>query len=645
VAKEKTKSDARISVEFPRTGNAWIDAGTVGLYRVLEGRPAYVDEPADAPEPPDTPGFQVELEGDRLVLSGTASQIQARLEWAYDRLVATYFNVSSRKQRDDPGSYNFFHDSAAERFVTFPKKKAVGAASLLFDKAARPSGKQVAWGVGADGQREAGRMPATHAHLQGQLDAFLAEHGLKPGPPAGLLVNGPNQVRPKVEIRVEAPAAKAGCFLTGDPATAPVEAKETAFPLLGGSRSFINGGENWPRLGWKVDLVGKFVPALAFFYRQGDDLQLFFPQSNDLRRIDALADVLKRMVDLEPNLFRNFNFESKLGGYFSRRSEVAVAFLHRVFVTLTDQEAAARARREQARLDMAEKTITLGGDDEEDDEPEEADPDPEVSSGDVFRRTQVDGPVGFAVVSATKKGNVWMARDFWTFQDVVYLARLFEAMQQLIRVKPGIFRPLCRPGGLLHALRDNEASDESRTLLRDRVCEAILHRRPVLHLIERHAFHISFHADPGKANRVGPLFRFARLYEIELRKGTEMDKDEGYQKMVEAATWLGQKIGEEIVKAVKDPEKRESPGRARGALFRLRKTRSTADFMNELARLQFRYSISVPPTALDGANFNPDSFEEFRGFCVVAALNKFLQGTGEYARENKPVQPQPAQGK
>jgi len=194
-------------------------------------------------------------------------------------------------------------------------------------------------------------------------------------------------------------------------------------------------------------------------------------------------------------------------------------------------------------------------------------------------------------------------------------------------------------------LRDNDASDESRTLVRDRVCEAILHRRPVLHLIERHAFQISSHADTGKANRVGPLFRFAKLYEIELRKGTEMDKDGAYQNMVNAATWLGETIGKAIVAAVRDKEHRESTGRARGALFRLRKARSPADFVNELARLQFRYSISVPPTSLDGTNFNPDSFEEFRGFCVVAALNKFLQGTGEFVRDSKPAQPQPTQGK
>src|SRR4029079_16814965 len=122
------------------------------------------------------------------------------------------------------------------------------------------------------------------------------------------------------------------------------------FPLLGGSRAFVNGAMNWPRLSWKIDLVGKFVPAVTFFYLQADDLHLFLPQSNDLRRIDRVAESLMRMVDLEPNLFRNFNFADKLGGYFSRWSEVLTAFLHRVFVVLTDQQGAEQARREEVRL-------------------------------------------------------------------------------------------------------------------------------------------------------------------------------------------------------------------------------------------------------------------------------------------------------
>ncbi len=113
--------------------------------------------------------------------------------------------------------------------------------------------------------------------------------------------------------------------------------------------------------------------------------------------------------------------------------------------------------------------------------------------------------------------------------------------------------------------------------------------------------------------------------------------EEKYTQMVKTATWLGDSIGKALAHAVlgggddqtedgssREPLQKESPGRAKGGLFRLRKTRSVADFVNELARLQFRYKIDVPKDVLDGDVFCPELFEEFRGFCVVSALNKFL---------------------
>jgi hypothetical protein len=621
MAKPKKGHGGSAELEFPRTGNPWIDAGIVGLYRILDGRAPYVDPPEGNVDVEIPEGVTYRLDHDRLTVSGPGARVQALLEQAYDRLVATYFNVSSKKQKEDRANYNFYFNSSDGMFHAFAKKKAAGAASLLFDKAARPSGTQVAWGTGAGGKKEPGRLPPSHAHLQRLLDEFLALEKLKPGPPAGLLIDGPNQVRPKVEIRVDATEAKATCFLVGDPAPVGVEAKETAFPLLGGSRAFVNGTANWPRLGWKVDLIGKFVPVVTFFYLQGDDLHLFLPQSNDLRRINQVAESLLRMVYLEPNLFRNFNFADKLGGYFSRRSEVVTAFLHRVFVELTSQKQANQAQRAelQAPKDDMEPLF--------DEEPILPDTEPPISFREVYEATQVGGPVSFAIVSAVKKGNVWMARDFWTFQDVVYLARLFERMQQPLQTRVGGVKPLCPPGVFLRTLVDHEANDESRTLLRDQVCEAILRRQPVLHLLERHAFHSNTHSDPGRSRPVYPLLAFAKLYEIELRRETSME--ETYPTMVKTATWLGDTIGKAVADAVRDKEQNESRGQARGALFRLRKTRSTSDFMNELARLQFRYNIDVPRDVLDAQVFNRETFEEFRGFCVVAALSRYLYATGE----------------
>jgi hypothetical protein len=119
------------------------------------------------------------------------------------------------------------------------------------------------------------------------------------------------------------------------------------------------------------------------------------------------------------------------------------------------------------------------------------------------------------------------------------------------------------------------------------------------------------------------LLDFAVLYEIERYEGTTMQKED-YKKMVERAMWLGNNIADGVVQAMYDQDRKESAGRAKGAFFRLRKARTTSDFLDELARLQNRYpKISLPPEALDAAIFNHDTFEEYRGFCVVAALSRF----------------------
>ena len=215
-----------------------------------------------------------------------------------------------------------------------------------------------------------------------------------------------------------------------------------------------------------------------------------------------------------------------------------------------------------------------------------------------------------------------MARDFWSFNDLIYLSRLFEKMQQRIEFPNGRIKIRCQPKTFMNALIDFDSKND-KTVLRDQVCEAVLHKRSVLPLLERHAYHIYTQSEPGKPRRVGPLLDFAVLYEIERYEGTTMNKED-YQRMVERATWLGNNIADGVASALHDKARPESPGRAKGSFFRLRKARTTADFLEELARLQNRYQIALPPDVPgDATIFNHETFEEFRGFCVVAALNRF----------------------
>ena len=67
-----------------------------------------------------------------------------------------------------------------------------------------------------------------------------------------------------------------------------------------------------------------------------------------------------------------------------------------------------------------------------------------------------------------------MAGDFSTFDDIDRSARLFEAMQK-VRFTDMDVRSVIKEAFL--ALVDFEAKSESRTLLRNKVSEAIFRRR------------------------------------------------------------------------------------------------------------------------------------------------------------------------
>ncbi len=354
-------------------------------------------------------------------------------------------------------------------------------------------------------------MPQKLKQYQGELDRFMAVNTLKPGPPAGLLIDGPNQVCPRSISAVtrSLSKAKAICFITGTPSATFVEAEELPFPC-GGSRSFINGVADWPRMGWKTDLVGKFVPAVSFFYLQGDNIHVFFPESTNLRRIDALADMLAGMIQLEPNLYRNLELRlspPKLRPFFRHRSEVALGFLYSVFIKLSEhQSLPIDMKYDSSRNDN--HLVSFDDDPEGTEETAETEESP-ISVDAVFDALRREGSTSFSVVSATKKGNVWMARDFSTFRDIDRLARLFARMQKRVGMEGGLGRYECDPTKLLTALIDFEAKAEARTLPSRRVCEAVLQGEGVLPLLEPHAFHVNTHADTVKSRSVAPLLDFA----------------------------------------------------------------------------------------------------------------------------------------
>ena len=107
---------------------------------------------------------------------------------------------------------------------------------------------------------------------------------------------------------------------------------------------------------------------------------------------------------------------------------------------------------------------------------------------------------------------------------------------------------------------------------------------------------------------IKPLFELVVNYEPIIRMENDMTPEEQ-----EAAVTLGKRIG---VAAGEEGK------RGKGDLFSLRKVRKKVDFLSELNRLQFKYDIAIPPDVY-GGKLTDRNFMEFKGFCMLAALNSF----------------------
>ncbi len=558
-----------VTVTFPRLNQFWNDSGVLGLYRCITGD--IHQEPQQGVDYPnehlDIPLQTVTvLEPDQLIISGKNDAIQRLLETAYDRLIQHYYDLSSQRQRDDVKSHNFYLNSKGQ-FESFPKRKARGIAAFIYDKAPRPAGEQIKW---AD--KTPGKLPDDYAHIQAQLDGFLEQKELKAGPPAGLLVDEPNRVRPKVIMQVQERKPKPeSCFLCGCKSSKMEKMNQTVFPFMTGESgvlSFFSTTRGATEVCWRCSFIGKFVPVNGFYIQTGDRMHMFFPFAPNLCKMNDVYGRLKQITEWEPNFWRNI--EQQLGGYFTHSAEMAFAFLHRVYAELTTDK---------------ELNDTYPFDDE-------------TFKQEVFEFALKDAPLAFAIVSTEQKGQIQMPTQVRLYDDLTYLFRFFRHLRQ----KGMTWKALAQ-----NMLDFTAVKDESKSLKRNRMLDAILKKQSILRLVESFAFHVN-----RSENRyIAPLVEFTTLYETLLKGENTME-----QEALDAAVTLGKRIGVAVA---------QERGK-KGSLFTLRKCRKLPDFLKELNRLQFRFNIAIPPTVYEGY-LSDSNFEEFKGFCLLAALNAFNAGT------------------
>lgn len=551
-------------ITFPKLNHFWLDSGLLGLIVILREIESNIEKV---------------VSGAGLTLKGTEDAIQNELEKAYDILIARYYNQSTKKQRDDTTSYNFYYDSRNDKFVPFPKKKSVGIAELIFNKAPRPIGSSIKWVKeekreivinGKPTKRNRGILPPSHTHIQNRMDEFLDANGLDVTT-SGLLVDGPNAVSPKVTIAAKSTTKiKGACYLCGENSSSLEEAGQTTFPFITGSSGLLNFNalcSTPEKVCWKCAFLGKFVPVNGFYLSQGDNLFAFFPYSISLEKMTEVYAPLQDAKYDDPKLFKNFQhplgFENYADAFFQKPFEVTFAFLYTLYKKVLLHQ---KSDLDEGVLDWEE----------------------------MCNLTISKAPLEFIVLHAKSKGQTSMGKMVWPFRDSVYFFRLIKELEEAkINIKEA-----------MRLLIDFSQKNENRTLVRNRVCERILKKRSILDLIESHVFNTD-------QAYIKPLFDFVIKYEPVVRKevgGMTIEEQN-------AAVILGKRIGMVVGNEGK-----------KGDLFALRKARRKADFLNELNRLQFKCKLTVPPDVYEG-KLTDSNFVEFKQFCMVAALNSFHAAT------------------
>lgn len=555
-----------IEVEFRKLGHTWLDAGLVGFLKLLEVQ---------------TEGrCGLSCEYNTVKIKGSSNDVQELMEKTYDTLVNNFYNLSTRKQKEDAISYNFYYDSNADEFIGFPKRKSVGIAELIFNKAARPTGSSIKWRKkvkrdvkinGKTVKRNRGLLPEEFSHLQKKMDEFLDKNGLDVTT-VGLLVDGPNAVRPNVTIKIDSKTAKGQCYLCGQESAYLEEVNQTVFPLITGSSgvlSFNSGGGKPERVCWKCSLMGKFVPVTGFYMYQSDNIYAFLPYSPSLEKMKNTFELLQEAKEEDPNLLRNF--KHPLGGYFQHPFEATFAFLYTLYNKI-----------------LCRNTEPLS--EEDDDEYI-----PELDFMKYYDLVYNKAPIEFVVIHSKKEGDTFSCKMMWPFKETVYFFKLLNELEN--RTKNKLKAPLSM------LVDYSQKQNENKTFLRNRVLERVLKKQTILDLVEEHVFR-------SDINYFKPLLDMLLVYEYLVKEEDDMFKEE-QEAAVSLGRWIGASVG-------------RSDNGKKGDLFALRKTRRMVDFLEQLNRLQFKLGggFIVPADVYEG-KLTEKNFAEFKQFCMIAALNSY----------------------
>ena len=584
---------------FKARGQWWFDSGLMGLYFIAEELLRETEQGLS--ERSRWPDVKVSVDFDGLSVEAPDDQMAPFLEACYEKLASNWWNRSTKKQKENPELVCYNRDK--KELVFLPKRMPTPVPAL--------SVSATSW----RGQAEA--FENLSASLQEEVTAYLKEHKKSLWGTQKKLCYEQPVCHPKLEFF---PRAKRGggavCSVCGQTSVCG-RVSQTSFPLFSSqSATFsFNSDLGAPDLiCWECQLLGKFA-VHASYYKVADSLTYIMQlNSGDLGvLVDAhltfgIPSPLRLSLDDDKIYFYNFGEKSRILQGARLSYEVLWGFYLAAYeLVLKNQQ---QRRNEAHALE---------------------DPDEDEIDGESLRRTAA---LNVVLAALDSKGSTFITKEVVTYTDTAYLFRLIGFIKKYIRAEAP--EAMAQDIGQFFELlfwdlelpNPQKPYDPLNGMDRNDLLRCVFEKKSIVCRVESFVFKKSLAVDYPW---LGRILYFVTAYElvVHCRDSEEGEKRGMAKGMTKDQIALATKLGAQIVLAAKEAlveegEGLESMKAVKGDLFALRKTRMATDFLEQLNRLQFRYGIVVNKEIAAGVLAESDvPFEEFRAYCMIAALNAY----------------------
>ncbi|MGI5920675.1 MAG: hypothetical protein ACOX6I_02960 [Syntrophomonadaceae bacterium] len=482
----------------------------------------------------------------------------------YQVLVSRWWNVSTAKQINDPKAV--FYNRSTGDFELRPKRSPTPVPALFV--------KPKSWRLpDSDSAVDYQDLPKD---TQKRLDDFLKDNSVELWSTSRKLLYKAPVCHKELQFLPPEKAKKSICSICGSLSSSCVEVSQPTYLLFASNsatKSFNSEARQPDKVCWQCEMLGRFAIETVSYHQRSDDLFILQINSPHLTKALNVNHKIGYGSLLREIKWDDFRSNIRYDGSLIKFARLPYEFLWAFFVQAYD------IVKENSNIEMNIDTCAF--------------------LEELMQITLDQAPVEITLFMINGKGQTFITKELIHYNEPSYAFRLLFQIEEMGISAKSLFNQLW--------VKDEK---DHYSLFRNEFFYKVLSRKSIVKELEVFAFHQTM---GDHRIYLGDLLQFVMHYEVWIR-GIEMTEQQ-----IEVAVNLGKST---VLQAREKIEKFEEFKKIKGDLFALRKTRTKEAFLNQLVTFQMRYGLIVSNALQEGV-LDGVSFEEFKAYCMLGALNTY----------------------